>query len=424
MLLYELYIKNVTKRLEKLFCKHRFATYHAKPHSLLYVAANCLPYHVSGYTIRTHEILVALKKHGVDVQVLTQAGYPWNHFPTACNPSSLLTEYQGIHYYHVQRSHKYSKFYKYINLISFVYNAAKSIVRYAQKFQVACIHAASNYVNALPALLAAHWLNIPFQYEMRGHWELSRKAQHPMYAYTFAYHLGLYLEEYVAQKANRIFCISEALAQFVHLKINHENVHVLPNCVDSERIRPISEQKIMPRHLGYAGALVDYEGIDILLYALSELKNTYQDVFLHIVGQGKAQSRLKLLTGQLGLQNNVHFYGKVSPDEARALLKPCALVCIPRLPVEVCTMVPPIKLVEAMSLGKALVLPHLPVFHEEMKMVPAYFFEAGNARHLAKTLKNALDNTESLLHYGEKCRHYVLQHRQWKYFVPSIISRC
>ncbi|MBH0312862.1 glycosyltransferase WbuB, partial [Alcaligenes faecalis] len=45
---------------------------------MLYVAASALPYHISGYTTRTHAIAQALQEAGGDVCVLTRPGYPWD----------------------------------------------------------------------------------------------------------------------------------------------------------------------------------------------------------------------------------------------------------------------------------------------------------------------------------------------------------
>ena len=46
-------------------------------HNFLYVAASCLPYHISGYTSRTQEILKALREQNsqLNLFVLTRTGY-------------------------------------------------------------------------------------------------------------------------------------------------------------------------------------------------------------------------------------------------------------------------------------------------------------------------------------------------------------
>ncbi len=408
--------KFTLQNLQKLLNQRPVRSYIPDANCLLYVTANCLPYHVSGYTTRTHELLLALGKEGITVHAITRSGYPWDHAPTVCEAGPSSTHYQGVHYHHS----KYPR--KLLSLTSFVEKSAHYIVKQAQEHKVACIQAASNYVNALPALVAARWLNIPFQYEMRGHWELSRAAQKKIYAKSHAYDLGLCLEQFVVQNAERVFFISEALASFMQLQVDNNKVCLLPNCVDNKRIYPMG-QKATDLHMGYAGALVSYEGLDILLYALNKLVQAKRDVFLHIIGDGQVKKDLENLAQDLGLQNHVRFYGKLSPEEARQHLERCALVCIPRAPLDVCKIVPPLKLVEAMALGKTLVLPKLPVFREEARQVPVFFFEAGNIENLTYVLDKALSNTQDLNLRGQICQKYVLEHRQWKHFIKKIMPQ-
>ncbi len=410
--------KNFTmRRLQALLAQKDTCPYIPVPNSLLYVAANCMPYHINGYTIRTHEIITALINEGIDVHAITRAGYPWDTLRPLKPRGALNTSHEDIEYAHAKRPLKL------LSLVAYVKKAAPYIMAQAIQHKAACIHAASNYTNALPAMVAAKRLGIPFQYEMRGLWELSRIAQNPRCASRHRQVMGLHLERFVAHHADRVICISEALAHFVGLHIDHKKVCLLPNCVDAKRIFPKQKPNVVPGHIGYAGALVSYEGLDILLQAVKKLAPVHKNIFLHIIGNGAMKKQWERLTQHLGITEHVCFYGKLSPEAARQRLEQCALVCIPRAPLEVCKRVPPIKLVEAMALGKCVVLPDLPVFQEEASQVPAFFFEAGNGAHLAEVLGQALGNTEDLIQRGQACRDYVLKHRQWQCFTSSILPQ-
>ncbi len=417
MLLPTLRKKYTLHRLEQLLQQRSLPSYEPIPQSLLYVAANCLPYHVSGYTTRTHEILVALQHAGIQTHAITRAGYPWDHAPLLAKPAGKSTTFEGITYEHTRYPRRL------LSLIRYTRKAAYFIAQHAIQHKVACIHAASNYVNALPALVAARWLNIPFHYEMRGHWELSRTAQKNSYVHSYAYYLGMHLEEFVAHRAQRVFCISHALAHFVHLQVDNNKVYLLPNCIDAERICMQSPQDTIPHHIGYAGSLLSYEGLDILFHALQIVIQKNEHVFLHIIGHGVAKKQLEALALELNVEKHVCFYGKLAPQEARHTLKQCGLICIPRAPVKVCEIVPPIKLIEAMALGKSVIIPDLPVFKEEAAKAPVFFFEAGNATHLAQTLLQALSKPQDLARKGLECRKFALEHRQWKHFIPTLAPK-
>ena len=187
--------------------------YSSVPGRILYVAASCLPYHVSGYTSRTHELLCALKEGGADLRVVTRTGYPWDRRDSLCLPEEENTLRDGIDYHHSRNPRN--------NRLTAIYAAQAATVLGAMPGRrgVARIHAASNHVNALPALLAARRLGIPFQYEMRGLWELTRIARQPAFEQSHNFKLGLALEGFVASHADRVFVISAQLGRYAQASL-------------------------------------------------------------------------------------------------------------------------------------------------------------------------------------------------------------
>lgn len=382
---------------------------------LLYVAYMCRPYHTNGYTNRTQALLHQLTKAG-RVCAVTRTGYPWD-MKLRPQTDAPYTDVEGIRVHHIARPRN--------NTFTAIYArvAAKKMAEFAWGNGVGRIHAASNHTNALPALFAARQLGIPFQYEMRGLWELSRATRETKFKDSHVYRLGLELEGFVAQHADRLFVISRQLGLYAqqHWNIAASKITLLPNCVDAERICPDKERQVEPGLIGYAGAMVEYEGLDTLIQAIHLMRETCPQARLLLVGDGTARPALERLVGELGLGGRVTFLGKLSPEAAREELQRCALVCIPRKPYPVCEIVPPLKLVEALALAKPVVVPDLPVFHDELGEAPAgYFFKAGDAADLAVVLHNALAQPETLAAMGAKGREYVLQHRQWHQYVGQI----
>lgn len=386
------------------------------PGRILYVAASCLPYHVSGYTSRTHELLCALKEGGADLRVVTRTGYPWDRRDSLCLPETESTLRDGIRYVHARtpRNNRFTAIY--------AAQAATVLERYARQEGVARIHAASNHVNALPALLAARRLGIPFQYEMRGLWELTRIARQPAFAQSHNFKLGLALEGFVAAHADRVFVISAQLGRYAreHWGIPEDRLHLLPNCVDAGRIRP-AHLPAEPLTIGYAGSLINYEGLDTLLHALRQLRQSGMAARLEIAGHGEAREGLERLTTELGLDDAVHFYGRLSPEDARAHLSRCTLVCIPRRPFTVCEIVPPLKLAEAMALEKPVIVPDLPLFRDEAGEA-GWFFRPGDTAHLAQVLAAAFGDPERCATMARKGRERIISCRQWRQFVPSVLG--
>ena len=505
-----------------------------KEENFLYVPASCLPYHISGYTTRTHEILKALANAIGDISrtniettnsyenvssnttnhkfldgkifVLTRTGYPWDRkdslvYPDAGKDYNIL---DGIRYDHL-KTPKNSKL-----TALYAEEASLEFEKYIVKKHISCVHAASNHVNALPALIAAKRLGISFQYEMRGLWELTRISRQPEFAKSHNFKLGLDLEAFVAKHADRVFVISNQLSLYIQKNwgIPKEKIFLLPNCADVDKLKPDTsieenskeksdltiedcdtESALLSKDLsslssdvnneknsenfinatskiviGYAGSLIVYEGLQTLLKAMDILVNRKNmNIHLNIIGDGEYRNTLEELARSLGLNNNVTFFGRLSPLEAKNKQDECSLICIPREPFEVCQIVPPIKLVEAMAKGKCVVVPDLPVFVDELSIVDnvtnnkaldsnslsisnsnfessskvgsakqlsleelsnndsgCIFFRSGNFENLAEVLANHLSNLDELVKRGIKAREYAIKNRQWKMFVPFI----
>jgi glycosyltransferase involved in cell wall biosynthesis len=385
--------------------------YAPAPRRVLYVAASSLPYHISGYTTRTHELVRAMTALGAEVHALTRPGYPWDRSDRLVEPDSGATFFDGVLYAHCRRPSKHRL------VAHYAVRAAAQIAGRAEAARAGCIHAASNHVNALPALLAARRLGIPFQYEMRGLWELTRASRAPGYENSHDFTLGLELEGLTASHADRVLVISERLGQYAMQAWNiaAERISLLPNCVDPDRIGPGDPRVVSPNTIGYSGSLIGYEGLDSLIEAVGILAGQGVDARLEIIGDGEARPDLEGLVERLGLAERVHLRGRVAPHEARAMIAGCALVCIPRKPFKVCEIVPPIKLVEAMSMARPVIVPDLPVFRDELgAQAPGFFFKAGDAGDLARVLGGALANPQALAELGGKARDWVLERRQWR----------
>ena len=385
--------------------------YKPEARRLLYVAASALPYHVSGYTTRTHELIRAMTSLGAEVRALTRPGYPWDRRDRLAEPESEATAFDDVLYAHLRRPSKHRL------VAQYAFQAAPLIAKKAAGERVGLIQAASNHVNALPALVAARRLGLPFQYEMRGLWELSRASREPGYENSPDFIFGLELEGLVAAQADRVLVISEQLKNYAAKKwsIPPERFSLLPNCIDPHRVPPAEPEAVSANTIGYTGSLIGYEGLDTLIEAVALLAGRGQDVRLEIIGDGEDRPKLERLVERLSLADRVFLRGRVGPKEALARLSRCALACLPRKPFLVSEIVPPIKLVEALALAKPVIVPDLPVFRDEMGARPAgFFFQAGEASDLARVIGLALADSKALAELGAKGRAYALAHRRWR----------
>jgi glycosyltransferase involved in cell wall biosynthesis len=414
--------RTVTARALEHKAKQRAGLVPFRPEaaSMLYVAASALPYHTSGYTTRTHEVIRALASVGGQVHALTRPGYPKDRPDRLSNAGGDETRVGDVQYQHVGSPLNNRP------VLLYALQAAPVVARWAMHHRVSVIHAASNHVNALPALLAARQLGIPFQYEMRGLWELTRISRTPEYEGRQGFKQGLQLEGLVARHADRVFVISKELGRFArnHWGVQEDRMFLLPNCVDPERFAPSAPEDVEVGTIGYAGSLMGYEGLDTLIDAVGRLSGRGVQVKVNIAGEGEARPALEDQVRRLGLTAQIRFLGRMSPEKAQAALSRCALVCIPRKPFKVCEIVPPIKLVEALAMGKPVIVPDLSVFRDEMGANPAgWFFKAGDSVDLARAIDTALADREVLTLFGERAREYATTQRNWRDYVIHALPK-
>lgn len=131
-------------------------------------------------------------------------------------------------------------------------------------------------------------------------------------------------------KAAKVFSVSESLRQgAIDMGESPNHVRVIGNGVDLENFYA-EDSEICRQRLGLSnqakilisvGGLTERKGFHRIIELLPDLLNKFDDLHLVIAGgpspEGNWEDKLKRLTNDLGLVNNVHFLGPVSPEELR-----------------------------------------------------------------------------------------------------------
>src|SRR5699024_2151191 len=249
----------------------------------------------------------------------------------------------------------------------FLQVSADAYVREAMIEKPEFIIAASNYLSALPALVAARRLGVPFVYEIRGFWEASAASVNPGWEETDQYKLDRKFELQVAQEADRVIVITEEMREeLIGRGVAANKVFIAPNCVDTTKFVPLGKDVALLKKLGFArpelpvvgfaGSVTSYEGIDYVAHALSNLKKQGQQFNFLVLGAGKFLSELKTLVSKLGLDDSTRFVDGVASKEMPVYLSSIDIFPLARKSLPVTELVSPIKPLEAMSVGGAVIL--------------------------------------------------------------------
>lgn len=122
--------------------------------------------------------------------------------------------------------------------------------------------------------------------------------------------------------ADKVIAVSDQTKDdLISLGIKPEKVSIVPNGIDYERTSKVapSSEKL---DVVYLGRLIKPKNVDVLLKAAAILKKEFPKLKVGIIGDGPEKSKLESLTGELGIQADVKFFGFVEDfDEVTALMK-------------------------------------------------------------------------------------------------------
>jgi glycosyltransferase involved in cell wall biosynthesis len=157
--------------------------------------------------------------------------------------------------------------------------------------------------------------------------------------------------------ASGIIIVSRHMIKNLELEPWLDKVHVIPCSVDpdkfvaSENGRSSDKVKIV-----HSGRVVSTKGVPDLIKVFSELANKYEDIELHIAGDGKELDYSKELAKEGGHDDKIRFYGRVSQEEVKNLLNNADIFVLNSRKDDKGDMEgTPVSILEAMCLSKPVV---------------------------------------------------------------------
>lgn len=389
---------------------------------VLYCLHQSVPHATNGYSTRSHGVAVGLQQAGFKVRATTRPGFPWDAGAKGLNKGYHEAEVEGVTYaacagWNLNKT----------PLDYYLAEAADHYLREAQTSGAEIIAAASNHITALPALMAARRLGLPFVYEVRGLWEVTQASTQPEWAGSERYQLMRELEQQAALEADLVITLTEELAdELASWGVPRERIEVVPNAVNAERFQPMAADVAIAKELklkpgvpviGYAGSAVAYEGLELLMEAMATLKKNGQAFTFVLVGDGKVIDTVKAKAKELGIEKECRFTGRVPFEEVPRYLSCMDILPIPRLSSAVTEMVSALKPLEAMAMGKALVLsdvsPHTTMAGPNGER--ARLFTKDSAQALSEALQALIDSPEERARLGQAARAWIEQERTWNH---------
>ena len=241
--------------------------------------------------------------------------------------------------------------------------------------------------------------------------------------------LERWLELKAYKEADAIVCVSEALREIIvrEATISPEKIVMVPNGVDTTFFDPAlyAPKRISQDFtIGFVGILLKWQGIDILLEALSELKTEGIKLSLVVVGDGPMRSEWESTALQLDLSSDVHFVGRVTRTEVPEYISGFDIGYSGQIQMQVGKMYhSPLKLYEYMAMTKPVIAS---AFEDAQRLIDqgttGFLFQPGDKDALKHSLKEAFQAKNRLSDMGNKARREIEANHSWTARAKTIIE--
>jgi len=216
----------------------------------------------------------------------------------------------------------------------------------------------------------------------------------------------------VCGRANRVIAVSDADAAALHRLVPNTEIAVVPNGIDSVVYKPHASAMQEESALVFTGTMDFRPNVDAVLWFVQEvlpaIKQKVSNIHLYVVGQ-RPHSRLHCLMND----PSVTITGWV--EDPKPYIARAAVYVVP-LRVGGGTR---LKLLEAMSLGKAVVSTRLgaegyPVSDGKELIL------ADSPEEFASAVVQLLNDSAWRRSLGEQGCTFVKQHYDWKMIIPQV----
>jgi glycogen(starch) synthase len=376
-----------------------------------------------GYAQRSRSIVTAQVQVGMQPSVLTGPLHEQD------DPSASELSLDGVRYF--RTPHKIGlaghaiqerwPLFRELAVVRLLRQRIESLLRHEQ-FDI--IHAHSPALCGLAAAQVAHSCGIPFVYEVRAFWEDAAVDQNKTGSKSIRYTVSRRLETHVLRSADAIVGIARPLLEDLRGRgISASKLFHVPNGVDTSRFAPQVRDDVLAAKLGlndghtlgFVGTLFPWEGIAWLVRAVSELRKSGIEFKLVLVGDGADASEVKKAIQERDAGSYVSFIGHVPHDQVERYYSVMDVMVYPRRSVRLTELVTPLKPLEAMALGKAILGSGVGGIRELIEPeVTGVLFEPGNVQEFAQQTTRLLQDEKLRRSLGERARQRVTQEKDWK----------
>jgi PEP-CTERM/exosortase A-associated glycosyltransferase len=379
---------------------------------ILHVLHTSLPF-ICGYSIRSDYIVRYQCKQGLEPAVVTSAQQP--------DSNVLHEKINGISHWRTPACSQGLP--PLVREYTLIRALQKTLISIIAEWRPDVIHAHSPMLVGLPALSEATKRMIPLIYEVRDLWENASVDRGKFRENSTAYKVARQLETRVLQRADAVVTICDQLREELAPRVgNPDRLFVVGNGVDTDRFAPTPASETFReqwglkdrRIIGYVGTFQPYEGLDLLIGAMPRILKLVPQAHLLIVGSGGVEEQLRAQVAANHVDAAVTFTGRLPHSQVNDAYAVADFMVYPRILTRTTALTTPLKPLEAMAMGKAVIVSDVPAMHELIQNGrTGRMFRAGDVCDLAQQCIQILQEDRCRQQLGDAARAWVLSQRQW-----------
>jgi len=387
---------------------------------VLHVLDHSLPVH-SGYSFRTASILAAQRARGWHVAAVTSPRHEESLAIDKLAEGPAEEEIHGIRYYRTGATRRSPV--PFLGEQVLIGALARRLEAVADRERPDLLHAHSPVLTALAALRVGRKRGIPVVYEIRAFWEDAAVDHRTYREGSWKYRLTRAAETYVCRRVDRVTVLCQGLVDDLAGRgITRERMTIIGNGIDLDRFAAVPGDESLRKSWGlegkrvaaFIGSFYRYEGLDLLLEAYALLRSRIPDLRILLVGGGEMEAELREKARALGVTDGVVFTGRIPPARIPGVYGLADVLVYPRYAMRLTELVTPLKPLESMAMGKALVASDVGGHRELIQDGrTGLLFRPGDAKALAEALALVLEDPALRKGLEETGRAWVAKERTW-----------